>query len=131
MAKRDELFPSKFLRAADLSGKPKTLTISKATRETLKNGGDEQSKLVVYFKGAKKGLPLNITNFDTIMGVTGEADSDDWVGHRIEVYPTTTEMRGKTVDCIRIRQPAQGELPTKQQKSKPSASDEMDDEIPW
>ena len=44
-------------------------------------------------------------------------------------------MGGKTVDCIRIRAPAQGELPTKKKASKaatrPPVAEEMDDEIPF
>ncbi|MBR0734869.1 MULTISPECIES: bifunctional DNA primase/polymerase [Bradyrhizobium] len=30
-------------------------------------------------------------------------DTDYWPGHRVELYPTTTTLRGITVDCIRIR----------------------------
>jgi hypothetical protein len=36
-------------------------------------------------------------------------------------------MAGKTVDCIRIRAPAQRELP----KPKAPVADEMDDQIPF
>jgi hypothetical protein len=131
MPTRDDLFPSRCLKAADLDGKPRTLTISMAIRETFKNGGEEQSKLVVYFKGETKGLPLNITNFDAIMDITGEADSDDWRGHQVEVYPTTTEMRGKVVPCIRIRSPKQGEPSATKRPAKSPSSAEMDDEIPF
>ena len=36
MAKRDEVFPSKYLKASDLNGKPITVTIESAVLETLK-----------------------------------------------------------------------------------------------
>ena len=63
---------------------------------------------------------------------TGEDDSDQWPGHRIEIYPTTTTMQGKTVDCIRIRPPAQRELPkVKPPAPKPPVADDVDDEIPF
>ena len=64
MAKRDEVFPSKYLKASDLSGKPITVTIESATLETLKTlDGKEQPKTVLGFKGARKTLPLNATNW--------------------------------------------------------------------
>src|SRR4051812_20845287 len=98
MAKRDEVFPSKYLKAADLSGKPITLTIEAATLETLKTlEGKEQTKTVLSFRSAKKTLPLNATNWDSVATATGADDSDDWPGHAVEVYPTTTSMQGKAM----------------------------------
>src|SRR5262249_40359664 len=109
------------------------LTIKSASLEKLKNGnGEEETKTVLYFEKAKKGLILNRTNWDKIAELTGEDDSDNWPGHRIEAYPTQTEMRGKTVDCIRIRAPAQRDWPKpKPPAPKPSLADELDDEVPF
>lgn len=133
MAKRDEVFPSKYLNSSDLNGKPITVTIESALQEMLKaRDGKEQTKTVLYFKGAKKSLPLNLTNWVACAEATGEDDSDQWPGHRIEIYPTTTTMQGKSVACIRIRAPAQRELPmVKQPAPKPSVADDMEDEIPF
>ena len=50
--------------------------------------------------------------------------------NQIELYPTTTEMKGETVACIRIRAPAQRELPKPKAESPPTDS-EMDKEIPF
>ena len=36
MAKRDEVFPSKYLKASDLNGKPIEVLIERADQETLK-----------------------------------------------------------------------------------------------
>jgi hypothetical protein len=115
MVTKSEAFPSKFLKAADLGGKPLTVTIASAATETLKSPeGIEASKVVLRFTNGKKplgkGLPLNATNFDSVVGITGEDDSAGWLGHKVELYPTKTEMRGKIVDCIRIREPGQLEL---------------------
>ena len=131
--KRDDVFPSKFLKAADLNGQPVELAIREARMETLKTpDGAEQEKCVLYFAKAKKGLVLNLTNWDTVADLAG-ADSKEWPGQRIELYPTKTEMRGKSVDCIRIRQPEQATLPPPKPKAPPPAAlrDDMDDEIPW
>jgi hypothetical protein len=133
MAKRDDIFPSKYLRASDLNDTAIVGTIQSATTEILKSpDGTQQTKTILSFKGGKKTLPLNMTNWDAVATITGEGDTDKWPGHKVELYSTTTEMKGKTVDCIRIRAPAQRELP----KQKPPApkqppAEEMDDEIPF
>jgi len=134
MAKRDEIFPSKYLKAADLNGTAIAATIQSATIEVLKApDGKEQTKTILGFKGGKKTLPLNMTNWDAVVDLTGEDDTARWPGHKIELYPTTTEMKGKVVDCIRIRAPEQGVLKPKAKAAKkpPPVNDDMDDEIPF
>jgi hypothetical protein len=134
MPKRDDIFPSKYLKAADLNGKPVVVTIERAPLETLKGlDGGEQVKTVLYFKGTKKMLPLNLTNWDAVAEITGEEDTDMWPGHTVEVYPSTTTMGGKTVPCIRIRAPAQLALKSAKPGSKkpPPDNSDMDDQIPF
>jgi hypothetical protein len=138
--KRDELFPSKYLKAADLKGKPVVVQIDRAAPEVLKNDrGEEQSKLVIYFAKARKGLVVNMTNYDSIAAMHG-GDTDDWRGGRIELYPTMAAMRGKTVDCIRVPVPSDAlnlvPLPKPEPKPEPesppkSLREELDDEIPF
>jgi len=124
--KRDEIFPSKYLKASDL-GKPIMVTIESAPLEVLKNSeGKEQSKVVLHFQGAKKALPLNVTNWDAVAAICGE-DTDDWPGGRIELYADKTRMGGKAVDCIRVRAPR--EL-TPAKAAAPEA-DDMNDAIPF
>jgi len=116
--KRDEVFLSKYLKAADLNGRPVTITIKSAPYETPKNPeGKEQGKSVLYFVGGKKALPLNVVNWDSVAAICGD-DTDAWPGHQIELYPTVTSMGGKMVPCIRIRRP-QGTLPL---AARPSAT---------
>ena len=129
MPTREEMFPSKFLKCEDLKGKPRVVQIEAAPAETLKsNKGEEQSKIVLYFVGAKKALPLNLTNFDAVAEVAGDDDTESWPGVRIELYPSTTMLGGKTVDCIRIRKP-QKELPITAPDDE--LPEELDDSIPW
>jgi len=125
---RDEVFPSKYLKAADLKGKPRIGTIERAPYESLKGlDGKETQKIVLYFKNVPKSLPLNATNFDAVCDATSCSDTDDWPGQRIELYPTQTTMGGKTVDCIRIRRPSS--RPTTVPPPPPPS--EPDDEIPF
>ena len=134
--KRDDVFPSKYLKATDLKGKTCVATIESAPYETLKGlDGKETKKIVLYFKNAEKALPLNTTNFDAVCDATGRPDTDDWPGQRIELYPTKTPMGGKLVDCIRIRRPssrpAAAAPPPPPTPADGPPADEMDDEIPF
>jgi hypothetical protein len=96
MATRDEMFPSRFAKAPDLNGKPLGVTITGADRETMKDtSGKEKEKLILSFKEIKKQLVLNATNWDAIVDVLDEANSDDWVGGRIELYPAKTNLPGR------------------------------------
>jgi hypothetical protein len=132
--KRDEVFPSKYLKAADLKGKPLVVTIEAADLEHLKNGkGEEQGKTVLSFVGVRKTLPLNMTNWDAVAAICGD-DTADWPGKKIELYPTKTPLRGEIVDCIRVRETAQRQLPTAKPKAappKPPLADDLDDAIPF
>jgi hypothetical protein len=134
--KRDEIFKSKYLKHADLKGKPAVVTITSATLETLKNGDKEQEKIVLCFKGTPKQLPLNMVNWDSVAEIAG-GDTDEWIGARIELYPTNTTMGGKVTPCIRVRPPS-SELPLAAKpvtKAAPppetEASDDLDDQIPF
>ena len=128
--KRDEIFPSKYLKAADLAGKPVVVTIASADLEHLKSGsGEEQAKTVLSFVGGKKTLPLNMTNWDSVADICGD-DTADWIGKRIELYPTTTNQ-GRSEACIRVREPVQRQLSTPKPRPVASAKrGDMDDEIP-
>jgi hypothetical protein len=124
---RDEVFPSKYLKAGDLKGKPRIVTIDRASYETLKGlDGKENQKIVLYFENVAKSLPLNATNFDAVCNATGFLDTEDWPGQQIELYPAKTTMGGKTVDCIRIRRPSASRQ-TAVSVSQPLAADESEE----
>jgi hypothetical protein len=141
MATMEEMFPSRFLRADDLGGKPQTVVIMSAGTETLKSPkGGEERKTVLYFRGKRKTLPLNKTNWRSVADICGD-NSDDWAGQTIEIFPTVTDLRGETVPCVRIRAPGTeakktAKAPsTGKAKAKPPSdddpADDMDDEIPF
>jgi hypothetical protein len=102
---RNDLFPSKYFKAADLNGKPIDLVIKSAAVETLKNmqGGNE-SKLVLGFINQPKCLVVNRTNYDAIANIHGD-ETDDWVGKKIQLYPDKAHVGGRTVDAVRVRAP--------------------------
>jgi hypothetical protein len=100
-----------YIYSYDLGGKDRTLTIERVVGATITGDkGKKSKKPVVFFKeskedpdtGKKKGLALNATNGKSIAALYGN-DTDAWIGKRITLYSTTTEMGGETVECIRVR----------------------------
>ena len=131
MVKRYEVFPSKYLKAGDLAGKPRDVDIQRAPQEELGSGDDKEVKTVLYFSdGTTKPLPLNMTNWDAVGAIAGD-DTLDWPGHRIELYPSTTTMKGSPVDCIRIRPPKLQKTKAKAAAMAATADDDLDDDIPF
>jgi hypothetical protein len=130
MSKRNEIFPSKYVKSGDLRGKPLVEEIEWAPTETLGNGSEAERKTVLHFRGGTKPLPLNMTNWDAVAAIAGD-DTDGWPGHRVELYPTTTELKGKIVDCIRIRAPRQTQEKPKAGPPTSPTDDDMDDDIPF
>lgn len=108
------MFENEYLSAADLRGKPVTLTISRVVQEELQVvEGPKELKYVVYFeemeerhkrdpKRFNKRLVLNKTNGMLIASVHGN-EADNWPGKKITLYATTCKAFGEVVDCIRIR----------------------------
>jgi hypothetical protein len=101
VANIDSAFPSKYLKAADLNGRNVVVTIDHVNIEPV--GRDKEIKPVVYFAGKDKGLVLNKTNSSKIKQLAGTAETDDWAGVKITIYPTETEYQGETVDTIRVK----------------------------
>jgi hypothetical protein len=113
----DEVFESKYLKAADFKKGPRVLTIIESQMQTLKAlDGRQQKKCVLYFENESKALVLNRTNFERVRDITGEEDSDDFPGHKIVGFADKTQMGGKTVDCVRVR--------AVQNKKKPDADED-------
>ncbi len=94
----DEMFPSKYHRAADLPRKGMTLTIDAVEQEQL--GNDD--KWVLYFTGGeKRGLVLNKTNALTISDGFGKKVAD-WSGKKIHLRKEKVAFQGGRVDAIRV-----------------------------
>lgn len=104
-----------FIFAFDLNGKDVVVTIARVEAGSLTSaGGRKTKKPVVYFEGKEKGMALNATNAKTIAAMYGNY-TEKWIGQSVTLYPTTTQMGGETVECIRIRP----SVPGKASRSKP------------
>jgi hypothetical protein len=100
--KSADVFPGRFLRAADLAGHTPVVTIARVEVQTV---GDDQ-KPVVFFEGKDKAIVLNRTNFNAIVEITGREDTDDWPGHKIKLITTKVDYQGRRVPAIRVEDPA-------------------------
>ena len=92
-----------FIFAFDLDGRDVNVTIARVEAGSVNGqGGRKAKKPIMYFEGKEKGLALNSTNSKTIAAMFGNY-TEKWIGKAITLYPTTTQMGGETVECIRIR----------------------------
>lgn len=101
-----EMFPSKYVRACDLKGKPHDVKIVKVTSEELQAPGKavKEKKWIIYFEGREKGFALNKTNAKVLVKKTGDKKSvNKWIGLTITIFPTTCKFGPETVECIRIK----------------------------
>jgi hypothetical protein len=134
MTTLDERFPSKWLKASDLEDGPVATTVHEVSDETVKGmDGKSSEKTIIYFPNKLKPLILNRTNFEALADISGQPDSNDWPGTKIELYTVETSMG----EGIRIREPGgkskknQRQQPVKKTEPPPPIEKDMDDEIPF
>jgi hypothetical protein len=119
------------LRAADIAGKPRVVTIDHVTHEDFKDDGVNVKKTVLHFRGKDTApVVLNKTNWKMLVAITGADDDEDWSDTTIELRSEKVNAPGgKIVDSIRIHEVAQPqvELPPKTKKAK--VAPEFNDEV--
>lgn len=100
-----------FLRAADFSKTPKTLTIKRYEVKNL-NGTD---KLVIHFNELKGSLVLNQTNAVTLGNEFGD-ELNDWLSKPVTMWAEQIQFRDKLVDSIKVK-PAKKPAPKPVEKA--------------
>jgi hypothetical protein len=93
----DQLYPSRFLRCADLDDEPRRVTISGVTREDVFG----EPKVIMAFTDGTK-LILNKTNGRAIARILGD-ETSKWDGHDIVLVPTEVDFKGDIVPAIRVK----------------------------
>lgn len=93
-----------FLGACDLQGRDVICTIAQVEQGALKRAGSSKSdrKPVIRFAGKDKRFVVNATNATTISQMYGPR-TEQWIGKRITLYPTTAKLKGQDVEAIRVR----------------------------
>ena len=113
-----DMYPKDRFYAAEFKGKPVTLTFRETdpptdpvTHELLGKGGPSEKMMPVWhFNETPKKLPAVVTNgvcaraiMQTVVGKVEGDDSNNWVGHKITLYPAP-DPSGMSDDglCIRV-----------------------------
>lgn len=97
------IYPSKYVKAADLGDKHVTVTIKSAVMEELGYGAEKERKLVIYFERATKGLILNRTNAMIIASMY-TPETDNWLGSAIILYSLRVKAFGSWHDAVRVKE---------------------------
>lgn len=122
------LFPSKYLKAADLGDRTPIVTIDHVALEEL--GQEKESRPVVYFSATPKGLILNKVNARTIAQIAGEDDTDLWPGVQVQLFTVQVTFRGELMETIRVRYPKASPR-VKATPAVATGADELDEGIPF
>ena len=96
----DKAYPSKYLKAGDVSETPRAFTITHAEIEEV--GRDKEERLVLYFVDQDKGMVVNKTNANTIAKALGSKETDEWIGKIIRLYSTEVQFGDEMVEAIRV-----------------------------
>jgi hypothetical protein len=100
--KAQELFPSKYLRAADLKGKSRKVKIADVSHDTFKDNGVDVVKAVLHLDDGTS-MVCNKTNWGMLAAISGEDDDANWVGVEVELKAQKVSgPGGKIVDSIRV-----------------------------
>jgi hypothetical protein len=82
-------------------------------------------KPILEFESGDR-LSLNATNSKTLVRAYG-AESDDWIGMVVELFPGQTEFQGKPQDSVLVRPISPG----RPLDERTPVKSEMDDDIPF
>jgi hypothetical protein len=102
MATRAELYPSRWLSAADVET-PRVVTIAKCTIESVGSGVRAERKPIVYFVERSKPLIVNQTNYNSIVAINGKEDTDEWAGTTLELFALDVTGPNGPTRGVRVR----------------------------
>jgi len=97
-----KLCPAPNLEAADFDKDAIVTIVNVGFKEV---GEERKNKGFVAFAEFDRPMVLNRTNLKRIIAIYGK-DTDAWKGKKITIYPSETDMAGKTVACLRVRERA-------------------------
>ena len=106
----DLVYPTKYVKAADLKGRDVTIVIERVTWENLVMAGGKRDRKAAIHMRSVSGKPLEKlwivgkTVLKQIAKATGDREIGAWAGKRVTMYPTTCRGGGgEEMECIRVR----------------------------
>ncbi len=116
--KVSELFPSKYLRGADLAGHAASVIIEHVMLESFFDSETKETvkKPVLYFQGKQKGLVLSKTLAYKIADILQSEDMDSWKGKGFVIFTEQRSVYGqiKEVFSARAKEPPSAAAPGQQ-----------------
>ena len=101
-----DLYPSKWVKAADLGARNAVVKIAEVTVESFRlPDGTYRASAVLTFEGKTKRLILNKTQCKQLVEITGGERFEDWVGRVVTLAPAKTPGGKPTIEI----RPAHGE----------------------
>lgn len=97
----DEMYPGRFVKAADFRGLDVTYTVKAVQLDKLEGNKGVQTKGILSFHETEKQLALNKTNGLCIKSMFG-AQTDAWVGKRVTFYPANIQFEDTDI-AVRVR----------------------------
>lgn len=80
------------------------VTIKQIGKELVTgNAGRTENCIVAHFSDSDKPMILNKTNCKTIQKLYGSPHIEDWIGKKIALFASTTQLAGEHVECLRVR----------------------------
>ena len=99
----NQMFPSKYLKGAELAG-PVTVTIANIRKErTYKPGEGQADIFVLYCEKATRGVVLSKPLALSISQALQEPDTDKWTGQQVVLFPQPMTVAGRDLVAIRAR----------------------------
>jgi len=93
----DQLFPGRFIKAADLKGKKVTLTLADVELEDLEGDDGKKTKCIISFDRTPKKLVACKTNGLCLKEMFGK-EIANWIGKRITLF----EDSWNGEPCLRV-----------------------------
>ena len=99
-----ELYPSRWVKAADLNGKAVTVKVTDVMVEPVHTpGGETKTAAVLTFEGKQKRLILNKTQCRAMVAITGSEKFGDWVGAIVQLAPAKAPNGKATIAIQSVR----------------------------
>ncbi|MCB9150273.1 MAG: hypothetical protein H6641_16080 [Caldilineaceae bacterium] len=97
-----DLFPTRWIHPHDLQGKTVNVFIEKVTIEKLWSAFDKEhvEKIVLWFHGKTKQLPLNVTQAQALVTITDTDFVMDWAGHACRLRAATARNGKPTIEIL-------------------------------
>ena len=96
---------SKYLGAYCVENEINVKILKVGVEEVSGANGRIDNCIVAQLEGDLKPFIINRTNSKIISKITESPFIEDWVGAEFVIYATTTNLKGETIETLRVKEP--------------------------